>query len=109
MLPPTPPPDIDLDLWQDSIERILDWQPTSLVLTHFGEVSDPEEHLDVVRARLQEQAELAQNLSPEAFEHRIREQVSANVDPATVEALLQAVPPEQQWSGLDRYLSSRTV
>jgi glyoxylase-like metal-dependent hydrolase (beta-lactamase superfamily II) len=107
VLPPTPPPDIDLDLWEDSIERILDWRPESLGLTHFGEVADPESHLEVVRARLREQAELATTLEPEEFEGRVKEHVTERADPATAEAMLQAVPPEQQWAGLDRYLSRR--
>jgi glyoxylase-like metal-dependent hydrolase (beta-lactamase superfamily II) len=107
VMPPTPPPDIDLDLWEDSIDRILDWEPDSLGLTHFGEVSDPEAHLELVRQRLREQAELADELSAEEFERRIREQVGANADPETAEALFQAVPPEQQWAGLDRHLSRR--
>jgi len=40
-----------------------------------------------------------------AFEKRIREQVAERTDPETGEALLQAVPAEQQWLGLDRYLN----
>jgi len=107
VLPPTPPPDIDLELWEDSIDCILDWEPDSLGLTHFGEVADPERHLDLVRARLREQAELAQRLTAEQFEQRIREQVAEHDDPETAEAMLQAVPPEQQWAGLDRYLTQR--
>jgi glyoxylase-like metal-dependent hydrolase (beta-lactamase superfamily II) len=107
VLPPTPPPDIDLDLWEESIERVLDWRPESLGLTHFGEVSDPEVHFEVVRARLREQAELAGSLGSEEFERRIREQVAEHAEPATAEAMMQAVPPEQQWAGLDRYLSRR--
>ena len=58
----------------------------------------------MVRERLREQAELAANLEPEEFERRIEEQVTAHADPETAEAMLQAVPPEQQWAGLDRYL-----
>jgi glyoxylase-like metal-dependent hydrolase (beta-lactamase superfamily II) len=105
VMPPTPPPDIDLELWDDSIGRILGRRPGSLGLTHFGEVSDPERHLGTVRTRLREQAELARGLNPEEFESRIRADVEANADPETAEALLQAVPPEQQWAGLDRYLN----
>jgi glyoxylase-like metal-dependent hydrolase (beta-lactamase superfamily II) len=104
VLPPTPPPDIDLELWEDSIDRILDWRPESLGLTHFGEIADPESHLEVVRERLREQAELAANLEPQEFERRIEEQVTEHADRETAEAMLQAVPPEQQWAGLDRYL-----
>jgi glyoxylase-like metal-dependent hydrolase (beta-lactamase superfamily II) len=107
VMPPTPPPDIDLELWEESIDRILDWQPASLGLTHFGQVDDPESHLDLVRGRLREQGELARELSSEQFERRIREQVADHADPETAEALLQAVPPEQQWHGLDRYWSTR--
>jgi len=107
VMPPTPPPDIDLDLWEDSIDRILDWEPDSLGLTHFGEIPDPERHLEVVRERLREQAELAAKLGAEEFEQRIRERYAEDVDPDTAAAMLQAVPPEQQWAGLDRYLAKR--
>jgi glyoxylase-like metal-dependent hydrolase (beta-lactamase superfamily II) len=108
VLPPTPPPDIDLDLWEESIDRILDWEPDSLGLTHFGDVDDPEAHFDTVRARLREQGELARELSAEEFEARIRERAAEAADAETMGALLQAVPPEQQWAGLDRYWRTRT-
>jgi glyoxylase-like metal-dependent hydrolase (beta-lactamase superfamily II) len=107
VIPPTPPPDIDLELWEDSIERILDWQPRCLGPTHFGSIDEPEAHFDVVRERLREQGDLARELSSEQFEERIREQVSSRADAETSEALLQAVPPEQQWWGLDRYWSKQ--
>jgi hypothetical protein len=103
-MPPTPPPDIDLELWEDSIDRILDWEPASLGLTHFGEIDEPQAHLDLVRERLREQARLAEELSAEEFESRIREAVGEGADPETAQAMLQAVPPEQQWTGLHRYL-----
>jgi glyoxylase-like metal-dependent hydrolase (beta-lactamase superfamily II) len=104
VMPPTPPPDIDLDLWEESIDRILDWQPESLGLTHFGEVAEPEGHLDLVRERLREQGELAGRLDSEEFERLTRERYAEHADPETAEAILQAVPAEQQWAGLDRYL-----
>jgi len=103
VMPPTPPPDIDLELWEDSIERILDWEPTSLGLTHFGEIAEPEAHLAVVRERLREQGDLARDLPSDQFERRYMERVADEADPETGEAILQAVPPDQQWSGLNRY------
>jgi len=36
VMPPTPPPDIDLEAWRDSEARILAWDPDALFLTHFG-------------------------------------------------------------------------
>ena len=107
VLPPTPPPDIDLGLWDQSIERILDWEPASLGLTHFGAVEGPEAHMEVVRDRLREQALLAGELPADRFEKEVRERVAAAADSETAQALLQAAPPEQQWLGLDRYLRSR--
>jgi glyoxylase-like metal-dependent hydrolase (beta-lactamase superfamily II) len=103
VMPPTPPPDIDLELWENSIDRILDWDPTSLGLTHFGEVDRPEPHLELVRERLREQAELARRLSSEEFERDYQERVRRRADAETGAAMLQAVPPDQQWLGLNRY------
>ena len=54
---------------------------------------------------LRENGRLAHELSAEDFERRIRGDVSEAADAETAEALLQAVPPEQQWAGLDRYWS----
>jgi glyoxylase-like metal-dependent hydrolase (beta-lactamase superfamily II) len=107
VMPPTPPPDIDIELWEESIDRILDWEPDSLGLTHFDAVERPAEHLELVRERLREQAELARELPAEDFERRIREQVAERADTESGKAMLQAVPPEQQWAGLDRYWSKR--
>jgi glyoxylase-like metal-dependent hydrolase (beta-lactamase superfamily II) len=36
VMPPTPPPDIDLELWRESEAKILAWDPDTLFLTHFG-------------------------------------------------------------------------
>jgi glyoxylase-like metal-dependent hydrolase (beta-lactamase superfamily II) len=105
VMPPTPPPDIDLELWEDSIDRIGDWEPDSLGLTHFDAVENPEEHFALVRERLREHGAMAGRLSAEEFEEEIRKRVAERADEDTAEALLQAVPPEQQWAGLHRYLS----
>jgi hypothetical protein len=70
-------------------------------------VEEPEAHLDLVRARLREQARLASEHSPERFAQEVRARVAAAADAETAAALLQAAPPEQQWLGLDRYLRSR--
>src|SRR5262249_1285437 len=45
VLPPTPPPDIDLELWRASVARIERWQPSSLFITHFGPVGEVRPHL----------------------------------------------------------------
>jgi glyoxylase-like metal-dependent hydrolase (beta-lactamase superfamily II) len=107
VVPPTPPPDIDVELWLDSIGTIEEWRPTRLALTHFGAVEEPAEHLASVRERLREEADLARELSEEEYDRRHRERVAASVDPETAEELLQAVPTQYQWRGLDRYWRKR--
>ena len=44
VMPPTPPPDIDLPAWRASVERILAWKPQTLFLTHFGPFGGPDAH-----------------------------------------------------------------
>jgi glyoxylase-like metal-dependent hydrolase (beta-lactamase superfamily II) len=51
--PPTPPPELDLDAWTSSLQRIRALAPRSLCLTHFGEYTDVEWHLDDLAQRLE--------------------------------------------------------
>ncbi len=51
-VPPTPPPDLDLDAWSASIDRLLGLGARTLYLTHFGAAHDVSAHLDNLRARL---------------------------------------------------------
>lgn len=50
--PPTPPPDLDLEAWGESLARIRGLRPTSLNLTHFGPFTDVERHLQEASGRL---------------------------------------------------------
>jgi glyoxylase-like metal-dependent hydrolase (beta-lactamase superfamily II) len=103
VVPPTPPPDIDIEAWEESLGIVEAWSPRRLALTHFGQVDAPAEHLATVRERLREEAQLARELSERDFERRHRERVEAATDPETATELLQAVPVAYQWRGLDRY------
>jgi glyoxylase-like metal-dependent hydrolase (beta-lactamase superfamily II) len=104
VVPPTPPPDIDVETWLDSIAIVEGWEPERLGLTHFGAVEEPAEHLARLRERLREEADLARRLPEAEYEARHRRLVEerAEGEPAAAR-LLQAVPPEYQWRGLDRY------
>jgi glyoxylase-like metal-dependent hydrolase (beta-lactamase superfamily II) len=118
VMPPTPPPDIDLEKWEDSIAILEGWRPQCLALTHFGPVDEPEEHLATVRARLREEAELARETPEEEYETDLRRRIAEALHgeglsgeglsgEGTVAELLQAVPTAYQWSGLDRYWRKR--
>jgi glyoxylase-like metal-dependent hydrolase (beta-lactamase superfamily II) len=52
VLPPMPPPDIDVEQWLASIDLVRSLDPERLLLTHFGTVIDPRRHLDELTARL---------------------------------------------------------
>ena len=54
VLPPTPPPDVDVELWTASVDRILAWSPTTLMLTHFGPVTSVRPHLAALLENLQD-------------------------------------------------------
>jgi glyoxylase-like metal-dependent hydrolase (beta-lactamase superfamily II) len=107
VVPPTPPPDIDIETWLDSIALVESWRPERLALTHFGAIEDPIEHLEAVRKRLREEADLAREFSAEDYERHHRATVAEKLGPETAEELLQAVPPQYQWRGLNRYWEKR--
>ncbi len=52
VVPPCPPPDINLEDWKDSIQRIKDLSPDHLLLTHYGQVDDVADHLNMLEKRL---------------------------------------------------------
>jgi glyoxylase-like metal-dependent hydrolase (beta-lactamase superfamily II) len=108
VVPPTPPPDIDIETWENSIGIVEGWRPERLALTHFDAVEEPGGHLAEVRKRLREEADLARELPEAEYERRHRELVAAHADSSEVAAeLIQCVPPQYQWRGLDRYWSKR--
>lgn len=106
-LAPTPPPDIDVEAWHSSIERIAAWRPERLALTHFGATEDVAGQLARVGRRLDEQAELARGGDREAFVERMRQDVAAAGDPVTAGAYTQAAPQDQLYAGLARYWRKR--
>jgi glyoxylase-like metal-dependent hydrolase (beta-lactamase superfamily II) len=113
VMPPTPPPDIDVEAWEESLDLVASWSPQRLALTHFGAVEDDVPgYLDSVRSRLREEARLVRDMPEDAYEadlqHRIRAQMQAEgLGEETIQELLQAVPTAYQWRGLDRYWRKR--
>lgn len=104
VIPPTPPPDIDIEAWEASIALVEGWQPEKLALTHFGSIDDPIPHLAVAKARVREEAELARQLDQAAYEADLRQRIVAHLDDSTsTDEMFQAVPTAYQWPGLDRY------
>jgi glyoxylase-like metal-dependent hydrolase (beta-lactamase superfamily II) len=106
-LAPTPPPDIDIEAWLDSIEAVAAWNPEALCLTHFGRVARVQEQLTRIRAALLDAAERAREADGPLFERALENDIRAAVDPDTAERFIQAAPPHQLWLGLERYWRKR--
>ncbi|MCL6437689.1 MAG: MBL fold metallo-hydrolase [Rubrobacteraceae bacterium] len=52
--PPTPPPEVDVEAWKESIQKIRRISPASLRPTHFGCYEDVERHLNELEQRLED-------------------------------------------------------
>jgi glyoxylase-like metal-dependent hydrolase (beta-lactamase superfamily II) len=60
IMPATPPPDIDLAVWEQSFAAILERQPAKLFVTHFGYAEDPPKHIAAFRERLHRWADITE-------------------------------------------------
>jgi glyoxylase-like metal-dependent hydrolase (beta-lactamase superfamily II) len=104
---PTPPPDVDVEAWDRSLDLIADWRPASLGLTHFGGVDEVEEQLEATRASLHELADLTRRSGPATVAAAVRDRVDRTGDRALRAAYAAAVPPEHVYQGLERYWRKR--
>lgn len=107
VLAPTPPPDIDLQAWRASLELIEAWRPRSLAVTHFGAYADVDAHLAALRVHLDEVEAWAGELDQADFAAKLRARALGPGNGATSGAYGQALPAEQSYQGLKRYLHKR--
>jgi glyoxylase-like metal-dependent hydrolase (beta-lactamase superfamily II) len=101
--PPTPPPDIDVPAWHESIAKIRAWRPSRLAVTHFGSSEDVDAQLDELGTRLDAWAEIAREADERTFIDRIQSEIAQGTQADLVSAYTQAAPPEQLYAGLRRY------
>jgi glyoxylase-like metal-dependent hydrolase (beta-lactamase superfamily II) len=115
---PTPPPDIDVEAWQRSIDLVAEREPARLALTHFGMVEDPQTHLGKMKLVLEEQADLVRRLLEEhgdtdeavaAFVAETGRRTRAAVGDEVAAMFEVGSPVEQRWLGLRRYWQKRGV
>ncbi len=109
----TPPPDIDLPAWLESLDIIDAWQPTALFLTHFGPTAPARAHVAQYRRVLQ-WTEQAVRMSLEAghtdddraaaFVERMRTDARMALSEEEAQGLETAAPFDQIWAGMARYI-----
>jgi glyoxylase-like metal-dependent hydrolase (beta-lactamase superfamily II) len=105
-LAPTPPPDIDVEAWERSLDTIAAWEPRTLALTHFGTSDEPPAQLAAVREALRWQADLAGAHDQETFMAAVHQRV-AERGPEDVAEFETAAPLDHLFLGLDRWHSKR--
>jgi glyoxylase-like metal-dependent hydrolase (beta-lactamase superfamily II) len=117
VLPPTPPPDIDLEIWNASLTRIEAWQPQTLMLTHFGPAAPHGVHITALRDHLSLMADLARasltrdgdDEAREAwFAEQLRTELRRHLGEDEAHAYEVAGPFDLNWRGLARYLRKRS-
>lgn len=116
VLAATPPPDVDLERWHESLDRIDGWTPSSLFLTHYGVVEDADAHLTRYRQVLRRSAERARDAVKaggdessliDAWVRWLRDDARQVVSEEVAAAAEAAAPFDQIWQGLARYWRKR--
>lgn len=119
VMPAAPPPDIDLDAWSISEDRILSWEPDTLFLTHFGPFHGPRMHFQDMTARVAAWSSIVRRLLADPSlteEQRVAAFVSEalldlkrKVGEREAEQYGRAGRLDYSWQGLARYWKKKTT
>ena len=118
VLPPTPPPDIDIDAWTTSVAQIETWCADTLFLTHFGPHGGATAHLQLVLEYLDEMSSIArQALEREStdegrlslFVKEMSRHLRRHLSEADARRYDEAAPLTLCWLGLERYWKKQGV
>jgi glyoxylase-like metal-dependent hydrolase (beta-lactamase superfamily II) len=107
-IPPTPPPDVDLEAWRESISKIRASRPERLAITHFGAYEDVDRQLDSLERGLDELARRARDQDRDAFIAGLADELARDAEPDAIDAYTQAAPLDQLYAGLERYWRKRS-
>jgi glyoxylase-like metal-dependent hydrolase (beta-lactamase superfamily II) len=104
VLPPTPPPDVDVEAWYRTLEQIERRAPERLALIHFGLADDVGRHLAELRERLDTwAARVEEGLTEPEFVAA----AMADLPPEEADGYDRAMPFWQSYAGLRRYWDTR--
>ena len=116
ILPPTPPPDIDLSEWHRSLDRIGQWAPDTLFVTHFGAYGPAAPHLAAVGEHLEIISSIARrslerddtdDAREQWFAEEVRALLRRNLTISEADAYEVAGRFDLSWRGLVRYWRKR--
>lgn len=117
VLPATPPPDVDVEAWTASVDRILRWQPRTLFIAHCGPIDQPQVHLQTLLSNLRWMAELVKASfdEPGTDEERsvrlgtvLRREIQRATPGAPTAPYEPTTPLDGLWFGVARYWRKRS-
>ena len=106
VLPPTPPPDADVEAWYRTLEQIERREPRRLALIHFGVADDVSRHLAELRRRLDK---WAHRVEDGATEEEFVAAARRDLEPEESDDYDRAMPFWQSYQGLRRYWDTRAA
>jgi glyoxylase-like metal-dependent hydrolase (beta-lactamase superfamily II) len=118
VMPATPPPDVDLESWENSFTAILERKPEQLFLTHFGFSGNPAEHVLVFRERLHKWTAMAaksmrsasdESAAMASFMAAARAEIAEHLPAEEVEHYVFNAGLNLSFLGLARYLRKRAA
>ena len=118
VMPPCPPPDINIEDWKNSIQLLKKIQPAQLYLTHFNAISDIEGHLTALENILDDWAgwikekweanESAEEVTPKFMEYTAQQLRSQGLSDQEIETYEAANPSWMSVAGLMRYWTKKS-
>ena len=103
VMPPTPPPEVDIEAWDATFDELERRAPERLALIHFGVFDDVGRHLGDLRERLHRFARLvADGATDDEFVAAVHTELGDEAP--TYDS---AFPPRQDYQGLARYWAKR--
>ena len=119
ILPPMPPPDIDLEAWRQSADLITGWDPDTLFLTHFGAFRGVRPHFQELFARIAIWSEIVRKLLADAsltdeqrqerFVAEAVQELRRTVGDTEAGQYSRAGRLDYSWQGLARYWRKRAA
>jgi glyoxylase-like metal-dependent hydrolase (beta-lactamase superfamily II) len=116
VMPATPPPDIDLRLWDASFAAILERKPKRLFLTHFGFSEKPVAHIAQFRERLHRWMETTEKIletaksdqeAMDSFMATMRAEIGEHLPAKEVEQYVATAGLNLSFLGLARHARKR--
>lgn len=118
VMPPTPPPDIDIEAWRVSEQKILAWDPDTLFLTHFGPHHGARQHFQAMFENIEIWSGIVRrlladsSLQDEDRQKRFTEEVFVDLRQRVGETgaldYTKAGGLNYSWQGLARYWRKRS-